>query len=207
MELLEDCLDVEQIQYAVVGKAASFLFDLSPLGFSGMGYNVLVVSPPPDNQIDERWQAEFLTEQKHATDSIGFCFHLYLSNERPARNVYVGSMQEAVFLGRDDLEEIFSAAVPKAAFAAIIRKQTPVAQLCPFNTNREASGAMFKGRRNELAALTENLATSIALQGARRIGNRSHPELENRSSRTSRNLQDSSACRPQEKFRRSWHVR
>ena len=164
MELLEGCFDVEQIQNAVVGKAASFLFDLSSLGFSGMGYNVLIVSPPPADAEEERWQAEFLSEQKHATDSLGFCFHLYLADERPPRNAFVGMMQEAVFLCRSDLEEIFSAQIPKAAFAAIIRKQTPVAQLCPFNTNREASGAMFKGRRNELATLIEDLSTSIAVQ-------------------------------------------
>ena len=47
--LFELFLDVEQIQNVVVENAASFLFDLSSLGFSGMGYNVLVVSPPPRN--------------------------------------------------------------------------------------------------------------------------------------------------------------
>ena len=170
MALLEECLDVEQIQHAIVGEAASFLFDLSSLGFSGMGYNVLIVSPPPANTEEERWQADFLLEQKHAIDSIGFCFHLYLTNTRPERNAFVGTMQEAVFLGREDLEAIFSAQVPKAAFAAMIRRQTPVSQLCPFNTNREALGAMFKGRRAELATLIEDLSTSVALQGARRIG-------------------------------------
>ena len=142
-QLLEEFLDVEQVQHAAVGNAISFLFNLSSLGLSGLGWNVLVVSPPPNGDEEENWQAEFLAEQKHATDSIGYCFHLYLANAKPPKNRFVGVSQEAVFLARDDLVEIFSAQVPKMAFAAVVRKQTPVSRRCPFNTNHEASGAMF----------------------------------------------------------------
>ena len=170
MQLLEDVFGVEQIQYASLGNAVSFLFDLRSLGFSGMGWNVVVVSPPPTNDDESRWQADYLTEQKHVTDSTGFCFHVYLTDDRPPKNPHVGLSQEAVFLCRDDLEEIFSAQIPKMSFASVVRKQTPISRLCPFNTNQEASGAMFFGRRHELATVVEELARSVAVQGARRIG-------------------------------------
>jgi|GEM_PF-1654612 len=170
VRLLEEFLDVEQIQHAAIGNSLSFLFNLSSLGLSGLGWNVLLVSPPPSDESDEVWQAEFLAEQKHVTDSIGYCFHLYLANVPPPKNRFVGVSQEAVFLGRDDLEEIFSAQVPKMALAAIVRRQTPLARRCPFDTNHEASGAMFYGRRSELSMIVEELGKSVAVMGARRIG-------------------------------------
>jgi len=170
MYLLEDVFEIQSIQHTRAGNAVSFLFDLSSLGFSGMGWNVVVVSPPPANQKDARWQARFLTEQKYAADSTGFCFHVYLCDEMPPRNEYVGVAHEAVFLCRRDLAEIISAKIPKMAFAAAVRKQTPVSRLCPFNTTHEASGAMFYGRRAELNMVAEDLSKSVAVQGARRIG-------------------------------------
>ena len=81
MQLLEQFLEVEQIENVSVGNAMSFLFDFSTMGFSGLGWNVVVVSPPPANDLESRWQAEFLAEQKQATDSIGLCFQIYLANE------------------------------------------------------------------------------------------------------------------------------
>jgi hypothetical protein len=170
MSLIEDCFDVEQIQQAIQDNCIACLFDLGALGFSGMGYNVFVVSRVPADEEEARAQANFLSEQKHATDSLGFCFHLYLTDERQPRNQFVGSMLEAVFLSGMDLAAVFAAPVPKAEFIAIIRRQTPVSLRCPFNTNREALGAMFVGRRSELSSLVENLDTSMAIEGARRIG-------------------------------------
>ena len=75
-----------------------------------------------------------------------------------------------MYLSRDDLVQIITSPIPKMAFAAIIRKQTPVSRLCPFNTNQEASGAMFHGRRNELSTVVGELTTCVTVQGARRIG-------------------------------------
>ncbi|MFO0867786.1 MAG: hypothetical protein U0935_02460 [Pirellulales bacterium] len=170
MKLLEEVFNCEQIDHVVVKNSASFLFDLRALGFSGLGWNVLIVSPPPRNDDEARWQAEFLAEQKQAADSIGFCFQLYLSDTLPAKNRFVASSQEAVFLCRADLERIFTASIPKMALAAIIRSQTPLSRLCPFNTSQEASGAMFYGRRAELSLLVEDLSKSVAIQGARRLG-------------------------------------
>ena len=174
MSLLEDCFDVEQIQHAVLDNfvtyAVAYLFDFGPLGFSGMGYNVFVISRVPADEHESRAQANFLAEQKHATDSLGFCFHLYLSNSRPAKNPFVVSTMEAVFLCGEDLSAVFSAPIPKAEFIATIRRQIPVSLRCPFNTNREALGAMFVGRRSELGSIVESLDTSMAIEGARRIG-------------------------------------
>ncbi len=170
MELLADVLEVEQIQHVAVGKASAYLFDLTSLGFSGMGWNVLVVTKSPQSDEECRFQAEFLNEQKHATDSIGFCFQLFLETKRPEPNPYVGVMQQAVTLCRHDLERILESRIPRMAFAAIVREQTPVARLCPFNTNQEAAGAMFYGRRAELELLVEDFTQCVAVHGARRIG-------------------------------------
>jgi hypothetical protein len=170
MQLLEQFLEVEQIENVNVGNSMSFLFDFSTLGFSGLGWNVVVVSPPPTNDAESRWQAEFLAEQKQATDSIGLCFHIYLVTEYHQKNPHIGSGMETVYLCRDELDKIFSASIPKMAFAAIIRQQTPVTRLCPYNTNQEAAGAMFFGRRRELSLVVDETSKSIAIQGARRIG-------------------------------------
>lgn len=170
MSLIEETFGCEQIDHVVVNRAASFLFDLRPLGFSGLGWNIVVVSHPPTTNEEASWQAEFLAEQKQAADSIGFCFHLYVANERPPKNKYVASSQDAVFLSRSDLEQIITAPIPKMAFAAIVRSQTPLSRLCPFNTSQEASGAMFYGRRTELSLLVDELDKSVAVQGARRLG-------------------------------------
>lgn len=170
MNLIEECFEVEQIQNAISRNAAAFLFDLSPLGFSGMDYNVMVVSPPPADDQEARWQAEFLAEQKQATDSLGYCFHLYLSDQRPALNPHIPSSLDAVFLSRYELARIFAGPFPKMALAAAIREQIPVHRLNPFSTGIEAAGAMFHGRRTELTILVENLHKSIAISGARRIG-------------------------------------
>ena len=170
MSRLADFLDVEQIQHVAVHDASAYLYDLTTLGLSGMGWNVFVVSRAPQSEEEARSQAEFLDEQKRATDSIGFCFYLYLENERPPVNPYIGGSLHAVFLGRAELETVFSSPVPKMTLAAIVRQQTPVARLCPFNTSQEASGAMFYGRRSELALLVEDFTKCIAIHGARRIG-------------------------------------
>lgn len=170
MAYIAEFFGCEQIDNARVRNCASFVFDLTPLGFSGMGWNVLIVSHPPENDDEARWQADFLAEQKQAADSIGFCFHLYLSDDRPRRNPYVPSSQDAVFFCRHDLEAIFASPIPKMALAAAIRRQTSVSRQCPFNTSQEASGAMFYGRRSELALLVEELKKSVAIHGARRLG-------------------------------------
>lgn len=170
MTLIEECLEVEQIQYNEGPKAISFLFDLSPLGFSGMDYNVLVVSLPPSNEEEARRQAVFLSEQKYAAETLGFAFHLYLSNEPVPRNPFVQSAVDPVFLCGRDLERLLTDAIPKMALAAIIRQQTPLHRLCPFSTSVEASGAMFRGRSSELRLLVEGLKRCVAIAGARRIG-------------------------------------
>jgi hypothetical protein len=193
MALIEETFGCEQIDHVVVNRAASFLFDLRPLGFSGLGWNIVVVSHPPANNDEASWQAEFLAEQKQAADSIGFCFHLYLANERPPKNKFVASSQDAVFLSRNDLEQIFAAPIPKMAFAAIVRSQTPLSRLCPFNTSQEASGAMFYGRRPELSLLVDELDKSVAIEGARRLGKTS---LLRHAYRTLRSRYNSTGDRP-----------
>jgi hypothetical protein len=170
LKMLEEVLTCEQIDHVIVNNSASFLFDLRPMGFNGLGWNIFIVSSPPENDSEARWQAEFLAEQKQAADSIGFCFHLYLSDVLPPKNRFVASSQEVVFLSRAELERIVTAPIPKMALAAVIRNQTPLSRLCPFNTSQEASGAMFYGRRTELSLLVEDLGKSVAIQGARRLG-------------------------------------
>lgn len=170
MELVADFLDVEQIQNDTAQIASAYLYDMTALGFSGMDWNVFVVSRAPASEEEAASQAKFLYEQKCATDSIGFSFYLYLESERPPINPFVSVSLQAVFLSRAELETIFSASVPKMALAAIIRQQTPVARLCPFNTSQAASGAMFYGRRKELQILVEDLTKCVAIDGARRVG-------------------------------------
>lgn len=170
MQLLEEFLDVEQIESAVSDDAAAFLFDMSNLGFSGLGWNVVVVSHAPESDEAEQWQASFLADQKMATDSTGICFHILMTEDRPKKNPFVPSSLEAVFLSAKDLRQVLRAELPKMKLAGLIREQTPVSRLCPFSTEHEALGAMFYGRRPELSMVVEELTTSIAIEGARRIG-------------------------------------
>jgi len=130
-------------------EAVAFLFDLSSLGFSGMEFNVLIASPPPaDRDVAERWQTDFLMEQ--SMPSIRWVLFLSLPfQRRPSRNSFVGTLQGNRLFYVAMIWRKFFLPIPKAAFArAIIRPSaTPVAQR-PFNTNREASGALFGSWRN-----------------------------------------------------------
>ncbi|MCY2963072.1 MAG: hypothetical protein NT069_05355 [Planctomycetota bacterium] len=168
--LLAGFLDVDQIHHEAVGPATACVLDFTPLGFSGLGWNVVVVSPAPNSPEESQFQAQFLNDQKNATDSVGYSFHIYLSDRLPASNPYIMPSHQAVFLCREDLEALFAAAVPKMALAAMIRRQTPISSQCPFNTNHEAAGSMFYGRKHELGQLVDDHVRSFAVQGARRIG-------------------------------------
>jgi hypothetical protein len=170
MELVAELLDVEQIQQVAHGRISSYLFDMTPLALSGMGWNVMTVAAPPQDELEARMQADFLHEQRQATDSIGLCFQIMLAPHRPEPNPYVSSVLQLVVLSRDELHRLCVSRVPRGTFAAIVREQIPLSRLCPFNTNQEASGAMFYGRTQELELLVEDLSQSFAIEGARRVG-------------------------------------
>jgi hypothetical protein len=82
MELVAELLDVEQIQQVAHGRISSYLFDMTPLALSGMGWNVMTVAAPPQDELEARMQADFLHEQRQATDSIGLCFQIMLAPHR-----------------------------------------------------------------------------------------------------------------------------
>ncbi|MFN9199232.1 MAG: AAA family ATPase [Planctomycetaceae bacterium] len=170
MDLLAELLDVEQIQQVSHSRISSHLYDMTPLALSGMGWNVMTVAAPPQDELEARMQADFLHEQRQATDSIGLCFQIMLAPHRPEPNPFVSSVLQSVVLSRDELHRLCEAQIPRGVFAAIVREQIPLSRLCPFNTNQEASGAMFYGRRQELDLLVEDLSQSFAIEGARRVG-------------------------------------
>ncbi len=169
MSALGDVLDVEIVEYGQVASAGLFLLELSSLGFKGMDLNVIMVTHPNTSDEEARLHAHLITEYKDAVQSIGFCFHIALCEE-PQPNLYVPSSLEAVYVCGLDLERLFNAQVPSAALFDIIRRQIGLRELCPFNTTREARGAMFKGRASELRSLVNDMDNQFLVTGARRIG-------------------------------------
>ncbi len=167
---LADLLDVEQVEYGRIGEAALFLLNLSSLGFRGMDLNVAMVTRPPRDEAESREHARLIEEYKDAVKSIGFCFHLVLDQTPPGRNPFVASSTEIVTLAGDDLDRMFRSQVPSAVLFEVLRRQVQLHLLCPFNTTREARGAMFRGRRNELERLTGEADTHFLVTGARMIG-------------------------------------
>jgi hypothetical protein len=163
-------LDVEQIEYACISRAALFLFDLSSLGFSGLDTNVVMVSHPPRDRDEAREQATLLEDYKHAINSDGFCFHILLSANLPPPNPFLPASLGAALLCGADLTRLFASEVPNAVFFEVLRRQVTLQRLCPFNTTHEARGAMFRGRRTELNRLVNDLDTHFVVSGARRIG-------------------------------------
>jgi hypothetical protein len=63
-------------------------------------------------------------------------------------------------------------------------------QLCPFNTTREARGAMFRGRKKELDRLMHDRGTNFVVTGARRIGKTSLLRKASDSLRVNREMAD-----------------
>jgi hypothetical protein len=167
---LAEHLDVEEVEYDHIGGAALFLLDLSKLGFKGMDLNVVMVTHPPTGEQEQKVQLALLAQYKHAVQSVGFCFHLFLSHTPPVDASLVPDYLDAVLMAGDDVERIFTSKLPESVLFGIIRRQVQIQWLCPFNVTEEARGAMFKGRKSELDRLTRELDRHFMITGARRIG-------------------------------------
>ncbi len=170
MAALGQLLDVEQVEVAQFESQACFLFDLSSLGFKGMDHNVVMVAHAPVNDQEAQRQAELLEGQKLASSAEGFCFQVLLCQQIPAANPFLPSSLEVVSLAGEELERLFASRAPHFVLFEVIRRQVSLQKLCPYNTTQEARGAMFRGRRVELAHLEDDLQTDFAVIGARRIG-------------------------------------
>ena len=169
MAALAGLLDAAQVEHEKLEAGAVFLVDLSFLGVRGMDFNVVMISHPPKTEDDESRQAGQLLEYRMVVKSDGLCFHIVLSDNPPD----VGSdalIPSSVRVYGPDLQRLFASPVPASVLLGIIRRQVPLQRLCPFNTTRVARGAMFRGRRDELADLTQDLQTNFVISGARRIG-------------------------------------
>ncbi len=174
MSELAQLLDVEIVEEAEHGhgseKDTIFLMDLSSLGFAGMDINAVLVSRPAIGEGRQRDQARLLLEYQTALKSIGLCFHIILSNDKPVENPHVGRSLGLVCVSGVELAGVFASKVPAAVLFQAIRRQTEIEFLCPFNTTHIARGAMFRGRKSEFERLTFAQDTHFAVTGARNIG-------------------------------------
>ena len=170
MEEIAGLLEIEMVEYAQVRETALFLLDLSKLGFKGMDLNVVILAHPARDEEEKKVHAELIRDYKHATESIGFCFYITLQMAPVEANDYIPSSLEAVNVTGADIKRLFESKAPRAGFFEIIRSQVQIQRLCPFNVSREARGAMFRGRRNELDRLVYDLDTHFLVTGARLIG-------------------------------------
>lgn len=170
MSMLGGVLEVDIVEYGQVESSAFFLLDLSSLGFKGMDVNVVMVTHPSANEEQSELHARLLAEYKETVKSIGFCFHISLQYDEPEHNPFVPSWLEIVCMCGRDLERLLTAQVPSAVMFEVIRRQVGLPQLNPFNTTREARGAMFKGRSSEVQSLVGDLDNHYLVTGARRIG-------------------------------------
>lgn len=171
VSLLGEALNVETVEYSQVESAALFLIDLSPLSsFKGLEINVVMLTHLPKDDDEARLQAEILNQYKDAAKSIGFCFYLILDYNSGFRNPFISSSLEAVYINGEDLERLVTARFPSVVLFEIISRQIGIKQLCPFTTNREARGTMFRGRTTEVSDLTKDMKNNYLVTGARRIG-------------------------------------
>ncbi len=65
---------------------------------------VVVDSPGPKSPEESQFQAQFLNDQKNATDSVDYSFHTYLSDRLPSSNPYIMPSHQSVFPCREALE-------------------------------------------------------------------------------------------------------
>lgn len=188
---IADLLSVEQVEYESIEDSALFLMDLGVLGFKGMDFNVIMISHPPRNKNEEKEQARLLSDYKRAVGSVGYCLHILLSLESPEPNEFIPSSLEAVVICGKDLERMFESKFPMSVLFGIIRRQAHIEQICPFNTDHEVRGGMFKGRKEELNRLTQDMESNFLISSSRRIGKtslairaydilRTRPEYKNR---------------------------
>ena len=111
-----------------------------------------------------------LEDYKVAVESIGFCLHIMLSNSAPVPNPYISTLLDSVVMWRDDLNRLLTSPYPISVLFGIIRKQRHIEQICPFSTDHEVRGGMFKGRKEELARLTQDMESNYLISSSRRIG-------------------------------------
>jgi AAA domain len=167
---LAEALDVDQVEYAELHDAALFLLDLSPLHLKGMDLNVIMVAQVPLTDEDARLQADSLTMQRYALQREGMCFEIRFGKEPQNLNQHARADLKVISLTYSDLARLFKSRSPVFVLFEIIRRQVPLTQLCPYDTTREAHGAMFFGRTKELDQLVEAVNTSFLVAGARRVG-------------------------------------
>ncbi len=163
-------LDVDQVGYADLPPSAFFLLDLSKLGFKGMDLNVVMVAHPPEDDATAQTQAGLLAQYKHAVESFGFCFVIYLGTEADTVDRSVPEWLESVLLKSADLRRMLDSPLPSSVLFEAVRCQVRLALLCPFNTTHAARGDTFRGRKRELERLTLDLDSGFLISGARRIG-------------------------------------
>lgn len=83
---------------------------------------------------------------------------------------YMSTSGDAVVMYRDDVSRLLRSSFPNSVLFGIIRRQRRIEQICPFSTDHEARGGMFKGRKDELTRLTQDMESNFLVTGSRRIG-------------------------------------
>jgi len=171
VESLTILFDIEWVEFLQGENTAFFLVDMSPLGYSRLDLNILaIVHPSQDKEkINEDLRLEQLIREQASAE--GLVFKIIL-DDTPGISSQLTRRENTVYLFREDLERLFSSITPQIAIFDIIHQYVPLARANPFNTKKEARGAMFVGRESELAKLTspDNFGKNYALTGARFIG-------------------------------------
>src|SRR5207245_2276615 len=114
-------------------------------------------------------QATMLAEQYDALQTGGLCFQITLNSMAPYRNPFVREDLQVINLPYATLERLSRSNAPHLVLYETVRQQVPLGRLCPYDTTREARGAMFFGRRSELDQLVDDSQTSFLVTGARRV--------------------------------------
>jgi hypothetical protein len=163
-------LGVEQVEYEAIDDAAVFVFDLSTLGLIDMNCNIVLVTHDPG--VDADWQ-RYANLRSRYIQKIGFdgySFHIILKERRDAAGEEPLDDPEIVTLYGEDIDHVFTEPRPDTALYEIVRRQVPLARLCPYDTGHGARGSMFFDRTDQLDVLRKDLRHSYYVSGARRTG-------------------------------------
>ncbi|MGD2091586.1 MAG: ATP-binding protein [Candidatus Aminicenantes bacterium] len=164
-------LNSEVVSFEEKGNAALFLVDLSQLMLKGLELNLLMVVHPANNREEEREiydMLEFYAEKAAAAHCL--CFVLFLQDEAPKSKELHPEFLDVVVIDGNDIKKQFLSSKPYSVLFKLIVNQIRISRLCPFDTTRPARGEMFRGRKEELRPLIQDLDTSIIVTGSRRVG-------------------------------------
>jgi len=171
VEIFTNVFDIECIEYLQGENTAFFLVDMSSLGYSRLDLNILAVVSPSTDEKKAFEDLRFEQIIREEASAEGLIFKIIIA-ENPELLSDLPKRDNTIYLFKEDLERLLSSLTPQVAIFDIIHRYVPLARANPFNTKREARGAMFVGREHELAKLTssDNFRKNFAVTGARFIG-------------------------------------